>query len=614
MDKKYSEAEYLFKNVLSSKVNLKANYLDIPDNNCFYLCLSEIIKNLSLNIDKVNNDYCIPLIKNFYNFLVNDKILKKNYPATYGTLISKLREFLDSNKISKKELYGFLLDVKKRNSLNYYNALFTEIEKILNANDISNLNYIVDIYNTFINEIIARGIDIRFLNRSIDELDNNEVFNNFTDFIRYIGGIKPFKKDVLDIYLPINVDNEKERFIEICEKRKQKSEIIDNVLYCKIYDVNTNDYFTLIEEQKLRISSIFDILKLYSNNIPDFDETKPIKIKSKILNKEFEIPFNYISKYTGNKPYAKHLYNTISSLDTAKDNDVMFYHKVLNTLSYAEKDLNYKDSSSFVDTWIALETLCSISEIKSGYEAVQFYVPRIIVSKIIRQNITTTLRNSYKNYYKKITLEKYLQKITQDNYLEFLSKIPNVYNRYILTQWAEILKIPKKLFQFISKLQDRLYIDILRIYILRNEYVHSSNINAFQTLEFYKIKNLFNNVIDEFFRCLTNRKDKDESRFGIGFDIFSQFNYKWEILQKSLRLMFEQDKYVYKSDANKIISDNTNLQIRENEIIKYNEYLLNLLKNNNEILKKYVYRDNNEIRNKDFDYNFYDDIFNEEDE
>ena len=76
--------------------------------------------------------------------------------------------------------------------------------------------------------------------------------------------------------------------------------------------------------------------------------------------------------------------------------------------------------------------------------------------------------------------------------------------------------------------------------------------------------------------------------------------------------MFEQDKYVYKSDTSKIISDNTNLQIGENEVIEYNEYLLNLLKNNNEILKKYVRRDNNEIGSEDFDDDFYDDIFNVE--
>ena len=77
--------------------------------------------------------------------------------------------------------------------------------------------------------------------------------------------------------------------------------------------------------------------------------------------------------------------------------------------------------------------------------------------------------------------------------------------------------------------------------------------------------------------------------------------------------MFEQDKYTYKSDTNKIISDNTNLQIGENEIIEYNDYLLNLLKNNNKILKKYIHSDSNEIESEDFDYDFYDDIFTDED-
>ena len=52
MDKRYTDSEYLFKNFLLSKLNLKATYLDIPDNNCFYLCISEVIKNLSLNIEK----------------------------------------------------------------------------------------------------------------------------------------------------------------------------------------------------------------------------------------------------------------------------------------------------------------------------------------------------------------------------------------------------------------------------------------------------------------------------------------------------------------------------------------------------------------------------------
>ena len=229
----------------------------------------------------------------------------------------------------------------------------------------------------------------------------------------------------------------------------------------------------------VRISSIFDLIKLYTYHIPEFDSELPIKIKSKILNKEFEIPFNYIIRFTGNKPYSKHLYNTITSLDAAKETDIKFYHQVLNTLSYAEKDLSRKNSNAFVDNWIALETICSISEIKSGYEAVQFFVPKILITTIVRQNITSYLIKAYKNYFKDVKLEDFLKIITSENYEETLNKIPNTYNKYILLNWAKILNNPLNLYQYINRLQDKINIDILRIYILRNEYVHSCNLNAF---------------------------------------------------------------------------------------------------------------------------------------
>lgn len=588
MDKRYTDSEYLFKNFLLSKLNLKATYLDIPDNNCFYLCISEIIKNLSLNIEKNINDYSNALIKNFYNCLIKDSLFREKQPAVYGALLSKLKDFLDSNKISKKELFGFLLDVRKRNSLSYFRMVFSEVESILSKETINNIDYSISIFNTFLNEIIARGTDIRFLNFSLSEMDTNPAFDKFINYVKYIAEVNPYNKDVLDILVPIKIDEEKDMFIEICDKRNQKYEIIDDTIYCKIYDRNTNDFFTLIEDQMVRISSIFDLIKLYTYHTPEFDSELPIKIKSKILNKEFEIPFNYIIRFTGNKPYSKHLYNTITSLDAAKETDIKFYHQVLNTLSYAEKDLSRKNSNAFVDNWIALETICSISEIKSGYEAVQFFVPKILITTIVRQNITSYLIKAYKNYFKDVKLEDFLKIITSENYEETLNKIPNTYNKYILLNWAKILNNPLNLYQYINRLQDKINIDILRIYILRNEYVHSCNLNAFQTLEFYKLKNIFNIVIDEFFRCLTNRKDKDESHEGIGFDIFNQFTYKWDIMLKSLNLMFKVEEHIYKSDTTKIVPDRTNMTIKLEGNLTYSDYLLNLLKNNNEILKKYI--------------------------
>lgn len=596
MEQKYTDSEYLFKCFLCSKLDLKASYLDIPDNNCFSLCINEVIKNLGQNMEKPINDYSNALIKNFYNYLINDNILKNEFPALYGSLLSKFKEYLAGGKLSKKELYGYLLDVRKRNYSSYFKALFKEIERLIKIVEISDVKYSIKIYNIFLNELLAKGIDIRFLYFSLSELDTNNVFDNFQNYLKYIANIKPFDNDVLDILVPIKVGKEQETFLEICDKRNQKYEIIDNVVYCKIYDCYSNDFFTLIEEQLIRISSIFDLMKLYTYYTPAFNNELDIKIKSKKLAKDFTIPFHYINQFTGNKPYTKHIYNTINSLDASKETDVVFYHKILNTLSYAEKDLNYKNSSAFVDTWIALETLCSISEVKNGYEAVQHYVPKLITTTIIRQNINNYLIKSYKNYFKDIKLEEYLSQITLEDCNEFLEKIPNRFNRFELTTWAEILKEPKSLMQFIQKLQDQLYIDILRIYMLRNEYVHSCNLNAFQTLEFYKLKSIFNIVIDEFFRCLTNRKDKDESRLGIGFDIFNQFNYKWDIMIKSLELMYKEDTHTYKSDTQAIIPDKISLKIELNKELTYSQYLLNLLKNNNEILKKYIPRKDYETK------------------
>ena len=176
MDKRYTDSEYLFKNFLLSKLNLKATYLDIPDNNCFYLCISEVIKNLSLNIEKNINDYSNALIKNFYNYLIKDILFKEKQPAVYGALLAKLRDYLDSNKVSKKELFGFLLDVRKRNSLSYFKMVFSEVEIILKKETVDNVEYSINVFNILLNEVIARGTDIRFLNFSLSEIDTNPVF------------------------------------------------------------------------------------------------------------------------------------------------------------------------------------------------------------------------------------------------------------------------------------------------------------------------------------------------------------------------------------------------------------------------------------------------------
>lgn len=588
MEKRFTDSEYLFKNVLVSKVNFYNSYLDIPDNNCFITCINETIKSLEESLDKNNSDYSLSLVKNFYNFLLKENILKNNYKSVYVTLISKLKEFMDGSKVSKTELYGFLYDIRRRNYSNYYKSLCDEVLKLINMESLKDVEYAIKTYEIFINEVIGVGRDIRFISLSLAELHVNEKFNNVSNFVKYIAQIKPLSQDVLDILIPINIGADDTEFLDLLDRRKQKYEIVGDVVYCKIYHCSTNDYVTLIEDQMVKIRSIFDLLKLYTKKQPDFRESEDIQIKSKILGKTFNLPFNKIRKFVGVNPYSKHLYNTIESLEKSKESDIIFYYKISNSLSYAERDMDYKNNNAYVDNWIALETLCSISNVKKGYDAIQHFLPKILITTLIRKHITQYLISAYKKYFKDIMLEDFLEEICKEDYLNFLNKIPNVYYRTVLIRFANILRNPKNLYEYIIKLEEKIHIDILRMYTLRNKYVHECNLNAAQTLEFYKLKYLYNVTIDEFFRALTNRRDKDESYLGIGFDIFNQFSYKWEIMVKTLKLLHTKETYQYKSDITKITTDSIDLNIVIDGEITYSDFLLNLLKNNNEILKKYL--------------------------
>ena len=69
---------------------------------------------------------------------------------------------------------------------------------------------------------------------------------------------------------------------------------------------------------------------------------------------------------------------------------------MLYVISYAEKDKDICNNSSYVNNWISLETLCSLAGRKTGEESVQFVLPGIISAKMITSNITDILKHAYK--------------------------------------------------------------------------------------------------------------------------------------------------------------------------------------------------------------------------
>ena len=57
--------------------------------------------------------------------------------------------------------------------------VFSEVEFILKKETVDNVEYSINVFNTLLNEVIARGTDIRFLNFSLSEIDTNPVFEEF---------------------------------------------------------------------------------------------------------------------------------------------------------------------------------------------------------------------------------------------------------------------------------------------------------------------------------------------------------------------------------------------------------------------------------------------------
>ena len=427
----------------------------------------------------------------------------------------------------------------------------------------------------FINELLAIGISYPFLwfiyNCYIDNM-----FLNIRTLIDYLffGN-----EDTYDVFIPVDNFSEKDR--EIFEKKKQKIEIINEKYYCKVYANRTIDFHFLIKENIVRIESLFNILRFYQNSKINFSFSEPIIVQSKYLEKDFCIQMSDILCYRS-KSYGKNYLNgSIDALEALKETEKDTYHRLLNVISYAEKDQDLLNPSSYVDNWISLETLVSMAERGKGYDAVNNIIPKMICAKVI-------LDDMYRKFYdirialkcKRIyleNLEDFIRRAYED--CSFVECIEDPYIKItalILAKKLSKLNNFKKMFEETEK---ELSIDLLRIYILRNEYVHASNLQAFSSMQAYKLKHILSASIDEFFRMLSNRTTRDESDYGVVFDAFSEIFNKYDIRSAAFTALLENKKYL-----NSTITVHTDF---ETQNIEYEVFVYNVLKSNTSLFRKY---------------------------
>ena len=495
-DTERSEFESFFITMIDSKTNKNTNYLKLPQSTCFSYCIKEILHLINNEMaGKVKTENSNYFIKIFYDFMLYDTIFKKVDYLQYSNILLTLKSYAEGNKVALKEKYAFFYKCKVMYIKKYKDILYDLIKNQTLSGKIDKNTY--EYTNNFINELLASGMDYLYLGYLVKLYKENK-FKCLEDFVEYLYGKKP---DSFDIYLPITRLSEKEK--DFFAQQNQKLEEFNNVVYCKIYDNNTNDFFHVIKENFLRIESLFNMLRLYTNSNNDFNKEEKIIVRSKVFNDELILCFDDILRYIGATPYSKNLKQTVASLEIIKDSHEyrQDYFKILNAISYAEKDKDIMSASSYVDNWISLETLMSMNGYKTGFDAVTALIPKILSAKMILNNATNTLKFAYNNYKGlPMKLERFL-KMVKDNTFD-IKKIMNPYYKLEIQKMIDNFNDIKMLEKEFVRVEKKIECDLYRLYMLRNEYVHASNLQAFNSMQHFYIKQILPNVFDEFFRAL----------------------------------------------------------------------------------------------------------------
>lgn len=547
------------------------SYLSLPDNDGFTYCMKEIIHTLQNNINNdLKNNYSKQLICNFYCYMQKDIVFKEVDTIQYSNLMVNLKQYAEGDKVSKKDQFTYFEHLYRTYGYFYREKLF---EIIIDAytNPKTQYDYYYRIFKCFINEILASGVNYKYL-FYIAEQYRRGKFNSFTEFIEYLHF---GNKDSFDIYLPLK--NVIEKNIEYLESNGQQICTINDNCYCKVYSNKCIDFFHVINQNMTRIEAMFNMLRLYSKSTIDFAIEEDVIVESRFFEEQELIPFLQIISYKGITPYFRHFAVTLESLDKLKDLDKRLYHKVLNVISYAEKDKDICNQSSYVDNWISLETLCSLSGRRTGYESVEFVLPSILAAKMITTNVTNILKNAYTGKHK-IRMESFIEKAIKGNI--DISTIDNIYYQYRVYECAKTLKDIERVKKKFGEVEDRIRLDVLRIYMLRNEYVHESNIHAFNSMQQIKLKNLLALTLDEFFKTLNRRIDLQYSDLGLDYEIFTQLLGRSEAREIAFKILLEK---------NCRVGNNINLATTlENENIDLQQFVLNVLKGNLNLFKQYI--------------------------
>lgn len=557
-----NDAEKFFIDFLNEKLSLKATYNMLPSTICFSYCVNEITKIFHLYNESNKRINHLYLCEDFYEFLRKDQILKSIDEAQYYVMLKKLKEIVGGSA-NYKDCENFIADCKNVFANKYFEHIFDEVILMLRNNIVDDLESLERNIETFINELLFQKCSYMYLCGIYNEFKSKELFKDIYDFLYYLME-KPLNDtdksgENIEMYLPLkNVQDRDIAFV----KKKQTIEIVGDNYYCKTYS-NGIDYYHSCEINMRRIESVFNIYRFNRETSIDFDYSKDVVIKRKKLGDEFRVNFKKLISYKYFIGKSEIIEQTINSLNILNENDNPLYYKFNNILNYTEKDNDFLTVSSFVDNWIALESLIKLSENHVGFDGITYIVPKLLSIKYMRQEINLSLKKSCYIKQDAPSLHDFIDKCIKQKDTSIIDNCHCPYYKYKLNKYVEILSDFKKFREYIKNIECMLGSDLSRIYLVRNEYVHSSNLATYNNLQKIKLKRILSDCIDVFTKSLNGNVKVDRVKVS-GVNVFGDILRKYMAHDITMEIMCGK----YKIDNQSFGKKSLTTTLNEYEVIE----------------------------------------------
>lgn len=460
-----------------------------------HFALKELFEVCEKTLDNTfKHNHLKPLTDEVRQIFLNDSTIHQYAPA-YKNIIAKN---LDSVSTQTTSLYRVMYQVKHVASClesKYLTWLIIHLKKVISEN---NKEIINEVCNYMINELINRGWSAKALLKETQKLSHDPSYklDNFFSYIKknkepftclFQLQVNTLNQSELDVLEKANVQVQTGALLKAKYNIPALNTMLKDRVFYVIEEITVYDPYSAMDLCWEQIIEKYDTLKFYGYKTPDLF-TSPFTFVAEKPTVFSNIEVSLFEKPSLNKA-SKNLFEQFLNLERKKDPNTKKIKKAFEYIRMSNESLSME--TKFLNLWVALESFVKTIQYESIIENVKTVVPNIITSQYIyrllrnfhedcrRCNVTFDFDDTSLNPYKIVEeLLCLLLDTTRSSTLISKCEQTNTLLAFRCKQIIDIVNSPTKVLKSLQNQYQKVQWHLQRLYRLRNEIVHTAQINT----------------------------------------------------------------------------------------------------------------------------------------